>query len=109
PGVSTMAVWASVPLKNHRFASESRPWPRPDFSLNERQKGLRVVWSFQDDSDLGAGMAVFKGTVITGNTKGEVYALDLRNGKKLWSYQTGGKIYSTPAVHGRVVIVGSAD
>lgn len=109
PGLVTEQAWATIPLVNHHFAQETKSWPRPDFSVNNHQKNVKVLWSFQDDSDLGTGMSVFKNTMITANTKGEVYALDLSNGKKKWSFHTKGKIYSTPAVSGKYVVLGSAD
>lgn len=109
PGLVTEPVWARIPLVNHRFATETKAWPRPDFSVNDRQKNVKVLWKFQDDSDLGTGMTIYKNSMITANTKGEVYALDLSDGGKKWSFQTGGKVYSTPAVSGNYVVIGSAD
>src|SRR3546814_3029290 len=70
---------------------------------------VREVWSFQDDSDIGAGLAAYKQLIITANTAGQVYALDARTGRKVWAFQTGGKVYSTPAVWKGYVVVGSTD
>jgi outer membrane protein assembly factor BamB/predicted MPP superfamily phosphohydrolase len=109
PGLLTEPAWARIPLVDHDFQNETKKWPRPDFSVNDRQKNVKVLWEFQDDSDLGTGMAIYKNTMITANTKGEVYALDLSTGDKKWSFQTGGKVYSTPAVSGKYVVIGSAD
>jgi len=109
PGLLTEPVWARIPLVDHAFDKETKTWPRPDFSVNDLQKNVEVRWKYQDDSDLGTGMTLYKNTVITANTKGEVYALDLSKGDKLWSFQTGGKVYSTPAVWGKYVVIGSAD
>lgn len=109
PNVITEKAWAVIPLVNHHFENETKVWPRPDFSINDRQKNVKVRWKFQDDSDLGSGIAVFKNTMITANTKGEVYALDLDKGNKKWAFMTGGKIYSTPVVSGKYLVVGSAD
>jgi outer membrane protein assembly factor BamB len=36
-------------------------------------------------------------------------ALDLTSGKKIWSFPTGGKIYSTPAISGNSVVCASTD
>lgn len=109
PGSVTEPVWARIALVDHEFEKEKKSWPRPDFSLNERQNNVKVLWKFQDDSDLGTGMTIYKNSMITANTKGEVYALDLLTGAKKWSFQTGGKVYSTPAVSGKHVVIGSAD
>lgn len=109
PSMTTKEPWASVRLVNHHFDQEKASWNRPDFSVNERFKNVSVSWKFQDDSDLGVGLAVYKNTAITANTKGEVYALRLKDGSKKWSFQTNGKVYSTPAVSGNYVVVGSSD
>lgn len=109
PGVGTKAPWASVPLINHRFGKESVDYPRPSYDVNGKYPDLKEVWTFQDDSDVGAGMASYKQLVITTNTAGELYALDIRTGEQKWVFQTGGKIYSTPAVWKNYVVVGSAD
>lgn len=108
PGVSTEDPWLEVPLKSYTAAAGN--YPRPDFSVNaENGKKRKVVWEFEDDSDLGAGFARHKKTVITANTQGWIYALNYRTGKKRWEARTGGKIYSTPAVWKNTVVVGSSD
>ncbi|MFC3200106.1 glycoside hydrolase family 9 protein [Parapedobacter deserti] len=109
PGVMTRDPWAVVPLRNHDFTKERKLYPRPDYSVNTRHAGVREVWSFQDESDIGAGLAAYKQLVITANTKGQIYALDAGTGRQVWSFQTGGKVYSTPAVWKNYVIVGSSD
>ena len=38
-----------------------------------------------------------------------MYALDAASGGKLWEFETGGDIYSSPAVVGGTVFVGSYD
>lgn len=109
PGVETQAPWTEVVLKDHHFEQENRDWPRPDYSLNSQQQQVELLWKFQDDSDLGAGLVAYKSSIITANTQGVVYALDAGSGKKLWTFKTGGKIYSTPAVWKNAVVLGSSD
>jgi PQQ-like domain len=38
-----------------------------------------------------------------------VYALDANTGAELWSYTTGGAVYSSPAVANGMVYIGSDD
>ena len=38
-----------------------------------------------------------------------MYALDAASGVKLWEFETGGSVYSSPAVVGGKVFVGSYD
>jgi FOG: WD40-like repeat len=109
PGLRTEEPWAVIPLRNHRFSAKRRLYHRPDYSVNTRYATVREVWSFQDASDIGAGLASYRDLVLTANTGGQVYALDARTGRKVWSFQTAGKVYSTPAVWKDYVVVGSSD
>ena len=47
--------------------------------------------------------------VGTGSPDNKVYALNARTGAKLWSYTTGGEVWSSPAVANGVVYIGSYD
>ena len=108
PLTGTEEPWLEVPLK--RYSSSAETYPRPDFSVNEADGDKRArVWEYEDNSDLGAGFARYGKYVITANTKGAVYALDFKTGKKRWENHTGGKVYSTPAVGKGMVVVGSSD
>jgi len=46
---------------------------------------------------------------IGGGTDNNVYALKAKTGHKLWSYQTGNWVGSSPAVANGIVYVGSLD
>jgi len=109
PGAGLQEPWAVIPLRNHHFESEARLYHRPDYGVNTRFATIRERWSFQDESDIGAGLTAYKRLVITANTAGQVYALDANTGRKVWSFQTSGKVYSTPAVWRNYVVVGSSD
>jgi len=110
PSVITEQAWLKVDLKNYRFTQDIVKYARPDYSVNEKFKGeVDEVWRFEDVADLGAGFAEYKKLLITGNTAGDVFALDSKTGKKVWEFKTGGKIYGTPAVWNKLVVVGSSD
>lgn len=109
PDSLTDAAWESIPLENHYFSKDTATFPRPDYRINDRYPRIKAKWVFEDKSDIGVGAAYGKGKIITGNTNGEVYALDRKSGKLAWSYRTNGKIYSTPAIWHGVVVVGSSD
>jgi hypothetical protein len=47
--------------------------------------------------------------VYTGSTDDYVYALKVKTGEKIWSYQTGGEVESFPSIANGVVYVGSGD
>lgn len=111
PGVRTAEEpWVIVPLKDHQFHVQDRSYSRPDYSPNEAFASQRSVrWTFQDDSDLGAGITTDGNLFFTANTAGQVYAIDAATGEQAWVFQTQGKVYSTPEVSGNILVVGSAD
>lgn len=111
PGIGMQEKpWLEVPLFDHHYERETVAYPRPSYAVNEKYaNAVHVNWTFEDASDIGAGLTIYKNRVITSNTAGDIFALDLKSGKKLWSYKTEGKVYSTPAVWKGVVVVGSSD
>lgn len=109
PVIQSQDKWLEVPMVNYHFASSAQQYPRPSFAVNAKYPRVKKVWEFQDQSDIGSGMAIGKGLAIAANTNGDLYALDLKTGKKKWNFKTGGKIYSTPAISGNYVLVGSSD
>ncbi len=111
PGIGTQEKpWLEVPLFDHHYDRETATYPRPSYAVNEKYAdAVHVNWTFEDASDIGAGLTIDKNKVITSNTAGDIFALDLKSGKKLWSFRTGGKVYSTPAVWKGIVVAGSSD
>lgn len=99
--------WLKLPLQRVSESS-SQGVKRPNYAMNS-SSSAKAIWEFEDHGDIGAGISSDNKRMFTANTVGEVYALDLKTGKKLWSFKTGGKVYSTPAVHKGVVVVGSSD
>ncbi|UEG51508.1 PQQ-binding-like beta-propeller repeat protein [Mucilaginibacter daejeonensis] len=109
PVIGKNRPWAEVTLADHHFDQMPGNYPRPSYARNNQLTAVKPVWTYQDQSDIGSGMALFTGKVILTDTKGLIYALDRNTGKRAWSYATGGKLYSTPAVKGRYVVAGSSD
>lgn len=107
---TSLDPWAVIALENHHFELDKKKYPRPNYAVNEKfASKVAVNWVFQDESDIGSGMALYKDLIITANTSGDVFALDNNTGQKKWSFKTGGKVYSTPAAWKGVVVVGSSD
>lgn len=70
---------------------------------------LKPLWIIQDNTDIGAG-ATYSGEVVYyANTAGVVKAVDTKNGNLIWSYKTGGKIFSTPAISNGKLVIGCTD
>ncbi|MGX1638835.1 outer membrane protein assembly factor BamB family protein [Sphingobacterium sp. NPDC055431] len=107
PLMITEDYWLKLPLK--RVSPDAAQGvKRPNYALNANSQA-KVLWEYEDHGDIGAGITADKKWMYTANTVGEVYALDLKTGKKQWTFKTAGKVYSTPAVHKGVVVVGSSD
>jgi outer membrane protein assembly factor BamB/predicted phosphohydrolase len=115
----TLPVWCKVSIgvvpggnssaNNHKATIAPKSFPRPDYSMNQKYPGIRTFWKSQEMSDIGTGITAHKNRAVYANTAGEIVALDLLSGKKIWSYPTHGKIYSTPAIDGNRVVCASTD
>jgi outer membrane protein assembly factor BamB len=57
----------------------------------------------------GSSPAVADGVVYVGSYDGNVYAFNAATGVKIWSFPTGGEVFSTPAVVNGMVDFGSDD
>lgn len=109
PLVTRNRHWAEIPLASHMARPGQPAFPRPSQAMNDSFPAVKTGWVYQDNSDIGSGMALYNNLVISTNTAGEIYALQLQNGKKKWTFATKGKIYATPEVTGNRVVVASSD
>ncbi len=109
PVIGEENQWAQVALSKHHFKADISTYYRPSYAVNSTYKNVKTIWEFTDNSDIGSGVAVSGNLVIASNSKGFVYALDIKDGKKVWMYKTNGKIYSTPVAGNDLVVVASTD
>jgi len=101
--------WAEADLFDHHFAKDTSHYCRPSYAINTTFPDVKTLWQYENNYDVGAGIAVNNHLIIATNTGGSVYALDEKDGKQKWSFQTKGKIYSTPEVSVNHVVVASTD
>ena len=73
----------------------------------ETGKDLPFEWGW--DYWLSSPTISGAGDVYVGSGDGKIYALELRTGRKLWEFATGGRVRSSPAVSDGVVYCGSMD
>lgn len=100
--------WQGVAFQKQQY-DLSKKYPRPDFSINEKYKNVRAVWTFGSPANVISTPAVAGNLIIFGNQSGVVQALHKTNGKQAWQFKTKGPIFSSPAVQGNKVVLGSAD
>jgi|WetSurMetagenome_2_1015567.scaffolds.fasta_scaffold135998_2 eukaryotic-like serine/threonine-protein kinase len=78
----------------------------------DKHKGI-VNWTFQDSKDKkksSRSSAATDGKVVVfGNDNGNLYAVDVDNGKLFWKFKTGGSIVATPSIYNQTVLFGSTD
>ncbi len=85
------------------------------------QPPLKLLWKFQTGKGLGeieaypaaddglSSASVSGGTVYVGGHDGNIYALDLKTGARKMSFETKGRVNSTPSVGEGLVVAGSMD
>lgn len=105
PFTKTEDYWLKLPLNP---SQNKTGFKRPDYTVNNTTEA-KVQWVFEDLGDIGSGMSTDGKLIFAANTVGDIYALDINSGTKIWNYRTGGKVYSTPAYYKGIVIVGSSD
>jgi outer membrane protein assembly factor BamB len=71
---------------------------------------FRRVWSRGTGNLIEFPAVVSEGVAYIGNAKGTIFALDMRNGQRIWTYDPpGGKMASSPAVVGRELVIHGMD
>ena len=69
-------------------------------------------WVYPREGNLGpiiGGLVVSQDKVYLGCSDGNVYSLDAATGDRVWSFETGDKIWSTPTIDGDTLYVTSFD
>lgn len=87
--------------------ADSYPWMRYD--VNEKYPQVEKLWTISDDSNIVCGFAKRGHKAFYATSPGVVKSIDIRNGKVLWTKKLPGKVFSTPVVEGRRLVVGCTD
>lgn len=71
----------------------------------------QTVWADRvaRSGDFAAAGAAGDGLLVIGNSNGEVYAFRTQTGAQVWSFSTGGRVWSSPLILDGVVYVASLD
>jgi len=81
------------------------------YAINSASGALRWVYPRVDNIEpIVGGLVVSQGRLYFGDSDGKVYALNTATGDKVGvPFQTGDKIWTTPAIDGDILYVGSFD
>ena len=92
-----------IPTKVEVTTEDQSSWPmfRGEQRLLGRALGalpdsLTVVWKFKTDDRVKSSPAIVDDIVFIGSSDGNIYAIDLKNGQKVWAYKTD---YAVEATH----------
>ncbi len=69
---------------------------------------LLLQWTFEGCGWVSGGIVVSGSTAVFGDRSGKLYAVDARDGRKLWEYELRGLAVGTPAIEGDRVFAGSS-
>lgn len=105
----TKSPWLMLRISNGAPYNTDIHYPRPDYSCNNEYPNVKTVWRIEERADIGAGAVESNSNVIYTTTAGNVVCIDGKNGQQRWNVKLGGKIFSTPAVSGNIVVVGCTD
>lgn len=70
---------------------------------------IQEVWRLKDVTDVASQGSIDGNLYVYTNTAGVVHALNATNGKTLWKYRTGNKIFSAPFITPQGVVISSCD
>jgi eukaryotic-like serine/threonine-protein kinase len=70
---------------------------------------LKLLWKFKTKGAVKSSPAIVGGKIFVGSSDANLYALNIKDGKKIWSYKTSSGIEAAPCVIQGVVYAGSLD
>ncbi len=81
------------------------------YAVSSSTGALRWVYPREGSLEpIFGGVVASQGRVYFGSADGKVYALDATTGDRAWQpFETGDKIWSTPAIDGETIYIGSFD
>lgn len=105
-GCDLAAVEDRVVYDEHGLPDDY-PWMRYD--VNDRHPEVHSLWSFREDANIAVGFAKKGNSAYYATADGVVKAVSLKDGSESWHSRLPGKVYSTPAISGRYLVLGCAD
>jgi outer membrane protein assembly factor BamB len=101
--------WHALSMTKDYYSKQAEKHNLGNDSINSTYPNVQVKWQIETGGIITNTAAVDNHKVIVGNELGEVYCLDLENGKTIWKYKARNAVYSTPAIDKDKVVFGSCD
>ena len=101
-------AWITLPFGKKTYAP-SDPSIRPDFSVNKQYANIKRTWHKALQGGIYSTPVTDGKNLYIGDDIGCMYALDIKNGKTRWTFETGMRIVGSPAISEGVVVFGSAN
>ncbi|MDR2292580.1 MAG: PQQ-binding-like beta-propeller repeat protein [Prevotellaceae bacterium] len=109
PIEKTEKHWHSLSMTKEYYSKSTEKHNLGNDSINSLYPDIKINWQIETGGLITNTAAVADNKVISGNELGEVYCVNLQNGKIIWKYKTRSAVYSTPAIEKNNVIFGSCD
>ena len=90
-----------------RYLPADYPWT--GYAVNDSFPAVQVKWERDLKCDIGSGAAIKGDKVAVADAGGVVHMLNAFNGKEIWSFATGSRVYSTPAMGYDRLVLGATD
>ena len=104
-----MKRWTALSLTKSYYNRTGKAVKYPSFSVNKEYPQVKIGWQVQTGVGIYCSPALWKGRVYVGDDLGFLTCYTLKEGRKLWSFQSGKRIVGTPAATDGIVVFGSAD
>ena len=103
----THPVWFRAPLTEVNLPKGEEM--EISYAINGEYPQVMELWRINEVSDIASQASIDGDFYVYTTTGGLTVAIDAGNGKKLWEYRTGNKIFSTPFIGKGKVFVSSTD
>ena len=101
------------------YGQNSEPTLYANFAVNESHTGNYpnenyqtfggLKWNFGTRGKIFSSPAVVNGIAYIGSEDHNLYAIDIKTGKQVWIFTTGGAVNSSPAIYGDKLCFGSSE
>ena len=92
-----MKRWTALSLTKSYYNRTGKAVKYPSFSVNKEYPQVKIGWQVQTGVGIYCSPALWKGRVYVGDDLGFLTCYTLKEGRKLWSFQSGKRIVGTPA------------